>query len=202
MRNLLLAALLLAGAFAGCTGPEDGGNGTATPTPDAGVDPDQACKANEVADPRGPYSYEANATHGVRVRFETTLGNLTVETDAEHAPRTAENFLRYVDDGFYACTTFHRIAPEATTEERNVRWSLSMARTSQPDSATSQFFVNLADNRNLDPTGPRTGYAVFAHLVEGQDTIDAMLDVPAGQPFGAGGHYPAEPIVILSARRV
>ncbi|HET6398745.1 MAG TPA: peptidylprolyl isomerase, partial [Candidatus Thermoplasmatota archaeon] len=82
-------------------------------------------------------------------------------------------------------------------------WSLSMARTGAPHSATSQFFVNLKDNPALDPTGPNTGYAVFAHVVEGFDTIERMTQVTPGRSFGsAGGYYPEEPIVIISARRV
>lgn len=199
---------------------------TALPEAPAPARGDALCAPhNDVNDPRAPFSPEAQ--DHVRVRFETTLGNFTVETDAAYAPRTVANFLQYVDDGFFACTTFHRVAPgfvvqgggflsdyathkktrdpiplEATTAARNLKWTLSMARTGEPDSATSEFFVNLADNRNLDPTGPKTGYAVFAHLVEGQDTITKITQAKAGKPFGAGGFYPKEPIVIIQAHRL
>lgn len=174
---------------------------------------------------------------GVEVRFETNLGAFTVETLPEHAPVTVENFLAYVDEGFYDNLTFHRVSPgfvvqgggftyvdgdyekvpptrdpivnEATIEEPNVQWSLSMARTPAPDSATSEFFVNLEDNTDCldaergrcDPSG--VGYAVFAKVTSGFDTIEAMLDVPAGESFGsAGGYYPAEPIWIDQAYRL
>ena len=91
---------------------------------------------------------------------------------------------------------------EASAQEPNVKWSLSMARTSMPDTATSQFFINLENNTQLDPVGPGTGYTVFAHLVDGHATIEAMTKVPEGRSFGrAGGYYPAEPIVILRAYR-
>lgn len=167
----------------------------------------------------------------VEVRFETNLGDFTVKTLPEHAPGTVENFLRYVDEGFYDNLTFHRIAPgfvvqgggftytngsyayveplfdpiknEATLEQPNDQWTLSMARTNQPDSATSQFFVNLEDNEALDPNSRSAGYAVFAEVTQGFDTVEAMLEVPAGESFGsAGGYYPAEPIWIDAAHRV
>lgn len=167
----------------------------------------------------------------VEVRFETNLGEFTVKTLPEHAPITVENFLRYVDEGYYDNLTFHRVAPgfvvqgggftysngsyeyvpppfdpiqnEATLEQPNDQWTLSMARTNDPHSATSQFFVNLDDNANLDPNSRSAGYAVFAEVTSGFDTIEAMLDVPAGESFGsAGGYYPAEPIWIDAAYRV
>lgn len=169
----------------------------------------------------------ASAEDGVKVRIETTLGNFTVETDAETTPETVKNFLQYVDDGFYACTTIHRVAPgfviqgggfrsdykthketrdpivlEATPAKKNLQWTLSMARTSAANSATSEFFVNLANNANLDSTGPGTGYAVFAHVTEGQDVIEKITQVKAGKSFSAGGFYPADPIVIIRAARL
>lgn len=171
---------------------------------------------------------------GTLVIFETSLGEFRVEMLPDHAPVTVANFLQYVDDGFYDGTTFHRIFPgfvvqgggfeyvddeyvpkeprdpivnEATLDEPNLHWTLSMARTNLPDSATSQFFVNLDDNDNLDPrpgTGAAgAGYAVFAQVVEGFETIEAMTEVAPGESFGsAGGYYPAEPIHIERAYRV
>lgn len=175
---------------------------------------------------------EGETEAGTLVVFETTLGDFTVETLPEHASVTVANFLQYVQDGFYDNTTFHRIAPgfvvqgggleyvdgqyqpkptrdpivnEATTKQPNLQWTLSMARTNAPNSATSQFFVNLADNANLDPQPERgsAGYAVFAKVVAGFDTIEAMTQVAAGESFGsAGGYYPAEPIFIEHAHKV
>ncbi len=176
-----------------------------------------------------------SSADGVKVEFvleladgnHTSFGSFVMQTDAEHAPKTVENFLAYVDSGYYVGLTIHRVAPnfvvqgggyeadyktrhtardpiplEATLEERNVQWSWSMARTSAPDSATSEFFINLQDNTNLDPTGPNTGYAVFGHTISGLETVEKMTTVEAGQSFGAGGFYPKVPIVIVSAERV
>lgn len=175
------------------------------------------------------------ADESVEVRFETNLGDFTVKTLPEHAPITVDNFLQYVDDGFYDGTTFHRVAPgfvvqgggfiwdqeadggngsyalkdtrapivnEATTQQPNSQWTLSMARTNAPDSATSQFFVNLVDNGALDPNAQSAGYAVFAEVVSGFDNVTAMTQVTPGQAFGAGGFWPAEPIIIERAYRV
>lgn len=157
----------------------------------------------------------------------TPFGSFVVETDAEHTPKTVANFLAYVESGYFVNLTVHRVAPgfviqaggyeadyktrhtplpaiplEATADKPNKKWTLSMARTSAPDSATSEFFVNLQDNTNLDPTGPNTGYAVFAHVVSGFESIENMTQVEAGQTFSAGGFFPKTPIVITSAQRV
>lgn len=157
----------------------------------------------------------------------TPFGSFVVEMDAEHTPKTVANFLAYVDSGYFVNLTFHRVAPgfvvqgggfesdyrtrhqamapiplEATSAKPNKQWTLSMARTGDPNSATSEFFVNLVDNPNLDPTGPNTGYAVFAHVVDGFDTITKMTSVERGQSFSAGGFYPKTPIVIVGAQRV
>src|SRR6202008_2308025 len=132
------------------------------------------------------------------VKFETSHGNFTIELFPREAPITVENFLRYVDDGHFDGTGFHRIVPgfvsqgggltadfankktrtpianEAKNGLKNTRGSLSMARTSDINSATSQFFVNLKDNAFLDH-GPRDyGYAVFGRVTEGMDVIDKI----------------------------
>jgi len=136
-----------------------------------------------------------------------------------------ENFLKYVDDGFFDGTTFHRIVPgfviqgggltpdfqnkqtrtpitnEAKNGLKNKRGSLSMARTSDINSATSQFFVNLADNEFLDH-GPRDyGYAVFAQVTEGMDVVDKIAKVKTGRRKGYQD-APMEDVVIVSAKRV
>ncbi len=158
------------------------------------------------------------------IRFETTHGAFTVELFAKEAPVTVENFLRYVDDGHFDGTIFHRIVPgfviqgggltadfankktrapitnEARNGLKNLRGTLSMARTSEIDSATSQSFVNLSDNAFLDH-GPRDfGYAVFARVTEGLDVIDKIARVNTGRRKGYQD-APLEDVVIVSARR-
>jgi peptidyl-prolyl cis-trans isomerase A (cyclophilin A) len=158
------------------------------------------------------------------VIFETSHGNFTVELFPEAAPITVENFLRYVDDGHFNGTIFHRIVPgfviqgggltadfdnketrkpisnEAKNGLKNTRGNLSMARTSDINSATSQFFVNLADNAFLDH-GPRDyGYAVFGRVSDGMDVIDKIAAVRTGRRKGYQD-APLEDVVITSAKR-
>jgi peptidyl-prolyl cis-trans isomerase A (cyclophilin A) len=159
------------------------------------------------------------------IRFETSHGGFTVELFPKEAPATVENFLRYVDDGFFDGTVFHRIVPgfviqgggltkdfsskktrapisnEAHNGLKNSRGSLSMARTSDIHSATSQFFVNLKDNAFLDH-GPRDyGYAVFGRVSDGMDVIDRIARLGTGTRRGYQD-APLEDVVILSARRL
>jgi peptidyl-prolyl cis-trans isomerase A (cyclophilin A) len=159
------------------------------------------------------------------IRFETSHGGFTVELFAKEAPLTVANFLRYVDDGFFDGTIFHRIVPgfviqgggltadfaskktrapianEARNGLKNTRGWLSMARTSDINSATSQFFVNLSDNGFLDH-GPRDyGYAVFGRVTEGMEVIDKIARVATGARKGYQD-APLEDVVIVSARRV
>ena len=159
------------------------------------------------------------------VRFETTHGSFTIELFPKEAPVTVENFLRYVDDGFFDGTIFHRIVPgfviqgggltaefnnketrspiknEAKNGLKNARGSLSMARTSDINSATSQFFVNLADNDFLDHKPGSFGYAVFARVTEGMDVIDGIAQVRTGRRKGHDD-VPVEDISVVSARRI
>jgi cyclophilin family peptidyl-prolyl cis-trans isomerase len=158
------------------------------------------------------------------VRFETSHGAFTIELFPKEAPLTVENFLRYVDDGHFDGTIFHRIVPgfviqgggltkdfsskktrapisnEAKNGLKNTRGSLSMARTSDINSATSQFFVNLADNAFLDHSARDYGYAVFGRVTEGMDVIDKIAKVGTGRRQGYTD-APLEDVVIVSARR-
>ena len=158
------------------------------------------------------------------IRFETSHGAFTVELFPKEAPLTVENFLRYVDDGHFDGTVFHRIVPgfviqgggltadfsnrktrppisnEANNGLKNTRGSLSMARTSDINSATSQFFVNLADNAFLDHSARDYGYAVFGRVTEGMDVIDKIARVRTGKRQGYTD-APLEDVVIVSARR-
>ena len=159
------------------------------------------------------------------VRFETTHGSFTIELFPKEAPVTVENFLKYVDDGFFDGTIFHRIVPgfviqgggltadfdnketrdpiqnEAKNGLKNGRGWLSMARTSDINSATSQFFVNLSDNAFLDH-GPRDyGYAVFGRVTDGIETVDKIAKVKTGRRKGYQD-APLDDVIIVSAKRV
>ncbi len=162
---------------------------------------------------------------GSLIRFETSHGGFSVELFPEEAPVTVENFLAYVEEGFFDGTIFHRIVPgfviqgggldkefqnkqtrapirnEAKNGLKNTRGTLSMARTSVVDSATSQFFVNLADNAFLDHSARDFGYAVFGRVTEGMDVIDKIAGVATGRRKGYQD-APMEDVVIVSARRV
>ncbi|MBA2539928.1 MAG: peptidyl-prolyl cis-trans isomerase [Deltaproteobacteria bacterium] len=162
------------------------------------------------------------------VEVSTNHGKFTIALDAAKAPKSVANFLAYVDAKHYDGTVFHRIIPtfmiqgggfdqtlekkstrpaienEAANGLKNARGTVAMARTSDPHSATSQFFVNVADNKALDhsaPVGPGWGYAVFGKVTEGMDVVDKIKDVKTG----AGGPFakdcPLEMVVIDHIRR-
>ncbi|GAB1410405.1 peptidylprolyl isomerase A [Desulfovibrionales bacterium] len=152
--------------------------------------------------------------------LETSLGVMKIELFPEQAPVTCANFLRYVHDGFYDGTIFHRVIPqfvlqgggltetmheketresiknEADNGLKNIRGSLSMARTQDVDSATSQFFINLRDNVYLDHGARDFGYAVFARVTEGLEVMDAIASVETGT-YGFYRDVPLEPVVIV-----
>ena len=161
------------------------------------------------------------------VTIKTTLGDIKVELFEKEAPETVANFLRYVDEGFYRNTLFHRVidgfmiqgggfdtdfrqkethAPivnEAVNRISNAVGTIAMARTSVVDSATSQFFINVADNKFLDfqaPTPQHFGYCVFGKVVEGMETVDKIRQVKTGRR-GMFQDVPTEPVVILDAVR-
>jgi peptidyl-prolyl cis-trans isomerase A (cyclophilin A) len=159
------------------------------------------------------------------VRFETSLGSFTLELDASRAPVTVENFLSYVDEGFFDGLIFHRVIPgfmiqgggfapdmsqkknrapirnEATNGLKNARGTIAMARTNDINSATSQFFINLSDNAFLDNAPGNHGYAVFGRITEGLDTIDRIAKERTGRRKGHDD-VPVTDVVIQSARRV
>ncbi len=163
-----------------------------------------------------------------KVKLSTSLGEIVIQLNTEKAPISSENFLKYVKEGFYNGTIFHRIIPgfmaqgggfdtdfnqkqvhapiknEADNGLSNNRGTLAMARTPDPDSATAQFFINYKDNSFLNysaPTANGWGYAVFAEVVEGMDVVDAMAEVATGNR----GHHqdvPKEDIIIEKAEIV
>jgi peptidyl-prolyl cis-trans isomerase A (cyclophilin A) len=159
------------------------------------------------------------------IRFETTLGEFTVELFEKEAPVTVANFLKYIDDGFFDGTIFHRIVPgfviqgggftedmsqkrthptiknEADNGLKNARGTLSMARTNDINSATSQFFVNLMDNDALDHKRGNFGYAVFGKVTEGMEVIDQIASVETGRRKGHED-VPLEAVIMTSVRRL
>ena len=169
----------------------------------------------------------AAQTPAPRVVFETTQGNIVVELAPQAAPKTVENFLSYVKSGHYDGTVFHRVisgfmiqgggftadmkekttrAPiplEARNGLSNQRGTVEMARTSDPNSATAQFFINLKDNSFLDAANARdgNGYAVFGKVVEGMDVVDKIRAAPTDNR-GSHQNVPVTPITIKTARIV
>ena len=157
------------------------------------------------------------------ITLATSHGDIVIELFEETAPISSENFRRYVADGYFKDTIFHRVIPnfmiqggghladmsrkdtrapiknEAANGEKNLRGTLAMARTSDVDSATSQFFINLRDNEFLNHGGRDYGYAVFGKVVEGMDVVDKIAAVATGR---VGGHQdvPLDPVTITDAR--
>ena len=155
-----------------------------------------------------------------KVRLVTTMGDIVLELDKAKAPKTVDNFLQYVKEGHYDGTIFHRViegfmiqgggmrpdmsekrtrAPiplESHNGLSNTRGTVAMARTAMPDSATSQFFINVVDNPNLDSYGG--GYAVFGKVTQGMEVVDKIKAVPTGNK-GPHQNVPLEPVLIKKA---
>jgi len=161
-----------------------------------------------------------------KVELKTTLGAVVIELYPENAPKTVENFLQYVKDGFYDGTIFHRVIPgfmaqgggftpnyqqkpvrpairnEAGNGLRNAIGTVAMARTADPHSATAQFFINVSENDFLDfksPDDKGYGYTVFARVTSGMDVVQKMLQVPTAT-VGPHQNVPRQPIIIERAR--
>ena len=162
------------------------------------------------------------------VKLHTNFGEITIELDADRAPESTANFLEYVKDGFYNNTIFHRVidgfmiqgggfepgmkqkqtgAPvknEAANGLKNENDTIAMARTSDPHSATAQFFINVSNNTFLNHTAPTSqgwGYAVFGRVVEGQDVVDRIRKVQTGSR-GMHQDVPVDDVVIEKAEEV
>jgi peptidyl-prolyl cis-trans isomerase B (cyclophilin B) len=163
-----------------------------------------------------------------KVRLNTTQGPIVIELDEENAPASSANFLQYVREGHYDNTVFHRvidgfmiqgggmepgmkqkptrapIANEAGNGVKNRKYTVAMARTSDPHSATAQFFINVGDNDFLDHKGPSPqgwGYAVFGKVVEGTDIVDTIKGVKTGRS-GMHQDVPVEDVVITKAEAI
>lgn len=169
----------------------------------------------------------ANAAEPVRVLLETSMGNITLELDHDKAPKTVDNFVAYVKAKHYDGLSFHRVIKgfmiqgggydenynqrntqkpiqnEAKNGLKNVRGSVAMARTSDPHSASSQFFINHGNNDFLDyPGQDGWGYAVFGKVVDGMDVVDKIADAPTGNIRPFGRDVPVTPILIKHATLV
>lgn len=166
-----------------------------------------------------------NLKNAILVCVFSEKGNFTLALDQKQAPITVKNFLRYVDEGFYEDTIFHRVIsnfmiqgggmtpgmykkdtyPGIKNESKNglsnKRGSVAMARTLEPNSATSQFYINVKDNVHLDATDIEYGYTVFAYVVNGMDVVDRISKVATGRREGYAD-VPVETIRILSIKRV
>ncbi len=172
-----------------------------------------------------PPSYSSETGNKTMVKMTTNMGEIEIELYPDEAPATVRNFVEYVESGFYDGTIFHRIIPgfvlqgggftpdmsqkktrapivnEADNGLKNITGALSMARTSIPDSATSQFFINLVDNSFLDFTAKTQqgwGYAVFAKVTSGMDVVQGMAGVSTGKVRGHSD-VPLEPVIIEKA---
>lgn len=159
------------------------------------------------------------------VRLHTNFGIIDLDLDSERAPETVRNFLEYVESGFYTNTVFHRVIDgfmvqgggfepgmrqkssrtpiknEADNGLKNETYSIAMARTSEPHSASSQFFINVKDNEFLNHTAPNAqgwGYCVFGKVVEGRDIVDKIKRVPTGKR-GSHGDVPVDDVLIQRA---
>lgn len=166
--------------------------------------------------------FSASVMAAPNVEVETSMGNFTIELDSTNAPITTANFLRYVEDGSYEGTVFHRIisgfmaqgggfdtdmkqvktyAPiknEASNGLKNNKATIAMARTSNPDSATRQFFINYNDNDFLNPSAKGPGYAVFGKVINGYEIIEEM----AKQPTASIGNYHDVPVSAIVINKV
>lgn len=192
-------------------------------------------KKNVDVEPSNSSTKEKSSSEDPKVLLETNQGDITIELNEEKAPITVKNFISYVEKKFYDNTIFHRIIDgfmiqgggfsneEMPAQKKpddpiknegkksglsNIRGSIAMARTNDPDSATSQFFINVVDNKNLDPGGfSADGYAVFGKVTKGMDVVDKIKSVKTGSTplktlrgVGAMRDVPVKKVIIKSAK--
>ena len=160
------------------------------------------------------------------VKFETTEGTIVLELDGRRAPVTVGNFLELIDSGYFDGTVFHRVVPDFVIQGggftpgfelkesdefifnesgnglKNMRGTIVMARQEDPHTAKAQFFINVSDNKSLDPQPTRWGFAVFGYVIEGMEVVENISNLPTGP----GGNFPTDvpnvPVVIKAATRV
>jgi cyclophilin family peptidyl-prolyl cis-trans isomerase len=230
MKQLLLVLGLIstlgpASSFAADAPPAAAAAAAAAPAPSpadsAAAAPAPAAKAQ----PK-PAAPGAPATASPQVQVVTSMGSFTLELNAERAPLTVANFLKYVDQGQYSGTTFHRVianfviqgggfdgnyklkpAPIKVVNESgngltNQRGTIGMARGQEPHSSDAQFYVNLYDNDALDPNKTRWGYAVFGKVVQGMEVVDRIGNVATGARAPFKEDAPLKPVLIERIERV
>lgn len=210
LRRLTLVSLLITSAFAGHSFAHDSSPSTSPATP----------SSTEAA----PTPAAPPAPTGPRVSFKTTQGEIVVELNAEKAPLSSANFLQYVKNGHYKGTIFHRVIDgfmiqgggfdkelrqkptakpiqnEAKNGLKNDTYTISMARTGDPHSATAQFFINVNNNAGLDyPSRDGWGYAVFGRVVQGTEVVDKIAKTATGAQGPFNKDVPTKAIVIESA---
>lgn len=226
----MAAALLLVGLLSGCNSSEDQGAAPANaPAPDTAAAPANAPAGDGKTGEAGMPGDQGVAGGGApHVVLQTSKGTIELELYPDKAPVTVKNFLEYVKKGHYDGTVFHRVIPdfmiqgggftpdlaekptgapiknEADNGLKNDRGTIAMARTSDPNSATAQFFINVKDNDNLNrPSFDGFGYAVFGKVVQGMDVVDKIRVVPTTTKMSAGTpleNVPVEAVVIKSAK--
>jgi peptidyl-prolyl cis-trans isomerase A (cyclophilin A) len=222
MKQIILIAGLISAAFPTLNFAADAppaASGTAAASSGAGA---AAAKTQAKTDGSAAATSAAPAT---QVRVVTSMGNFIIELNAERAPLTVPHFLKYVDQGHYTGTIFHRVisnfviqaggfdkdykpmtAPTRVVNESgngltNVRGTVGMARGAEPHGSDAQFYVNLYDNEALDPSQTRWGYAVFGKVVQGMDVVDKIGNV-ATNAHGVFKDTPVEPVIIERIERV
>jgi peptidyl-prolyl cis-trans isomerase A (cyclophilin A) len=222
MKQIILIAGLISAAFPTLNFAADAppaASGTAAASSGAGA---AAAKTQAKTDGSAAVTPTGPAT---QVRVVTSMGNFIIELNAERAPLTVPHFLKYVDQGHYTGTIFHRVianfviqgggfdkdykptpAPTRVVNESgngltNVRGTVGMARGAEPHGSDVQFYVNLYDNEALDPNQTRWGYAVFGKVVQGMDVVDKIGNV-ATNTHGAFKDTPVEPVIIQRIERV
>jgi len=222
MKQIILIAGLISAAFPTLNFAADAppaASGAAAASSGAGA---AAPKTQAKTDGSAAVTPAAPAT---QVRVVTSMGNFIIELNAERAPLTVPHFLKYVDQGHYTGTIFHRVianfviqgggfdkdykptpAPTRVVNEScngltNVRGTVGMARGAEPHGSDVQFYVNLYDNEALDPSQTRWGYAVFGKVVQGMDVVDKIGNV-ATNAHGAFKDTPVEPVIIERIERV
>ncbi len=224
---LVIVALVLGIAGCGSAPPEKEAVKEPEPVETAKLEPPPEPKPAPKVEPKPTPKPAPKAPTKPVVVMETSKGTIRIELNPERAPITVKNFLAYVDAKFYDSTIFHRVMPnfmiqgggftpgmsekdtrapikiESDNGLANLRGTIAMARTSNPNSATSQFFINHKTNGALDknyPRGDGFGYAVFGKVTEGLDVVDAIAAVPTGNVKGHG-NVPQADVIIKSVRR-
>ena len=221
-------AFLLIVMLAACLGPVHAADVppkpaavSATPPPDSPT-PAATSAAPETTKPAAPTVIAASK----HVRVVTNMGSFTIELNAERAPLTVGHFLRYLDQGQYTNTLFHRVVPnfvvqgggfdanykikpittrvpnESGNGLSNLRGTVGMARGNDPHGADCQFFINLYDNAALDPNTSRWGYAVFGKVTEGMEVVDKIANVSTGAHGPIKEDTPLKPVVIEKIERL